>query len=78
MIRPTASWWWLTAPATPPPRRAACRQRPRKFPAALERCIALGVDMVEIDVRRTQDGALVIMHDAKVDRTTTARAGSPT
>ncbi|PZR37493.1 glycerophosphodiester phosphodiesterase family protein [Caulobacter segnis] len=38
--------------------------------AALERCVALGVDLVEIDVRRTRDGALVIMHDAKVDRTT--------
>lgn len=44
---------------------------PENSLAALERCIALGVDVVEIDVRRTQDGALVLMHDAKVDRTTT-------
>ncbi|UAL11410.1 glycerophosphodiester phosphodiesterase family protein [Caulobacter segnis] len=43
---------------------------PENSLAALERCIALGVDLVEIDVRRTRDGVLVVMHDAKVDRTT--------
>lgn len=43
---------------------------PENSLAALERCVALGVDLVEIDVRRTRDGQLVIMHDAKVDRTT--------
>jgi glycerophosphoryl diester phosphodiesterase len=43
---------------------------PENSLAALERCVALGVDLVEIDVRRTRDGALVLMHDAKVDRTT--------
>jgi glycerophosphoryl diester phosphodiesterase len=32
--------------------------------------VALGVDMVEIDIRRTSDGALVVMHDPTVDRTT--------
>jgi glycerophosphoryl diester phosphodiesterase len=31
----------------------------------------LGADYVEIDVRTTKDGALVIMHDSTVDRTTT-------
>jgi glycerophosphoryl diester phosphodiesterase len=43
---------------------------PENSLAALERCIALGVDLVEIDVRRTRDGDLIVMHDAKVDRTT--------
>lgn len=43
---------------------------PENSLAALERCVALGVDLVEIDVRRTRDGHLVVMHDAKVDRTT--------
>lgn len=43
---------------------------PENSLAALERCVALGVDLVEIDVRRTRDGQLVILHDAKVDRTT--------
>lgn len=38
--------------------------------SGIDTCIALGVDMVEIDVRRTRDGELVLMHDATVDRTT--------
>ncbi|MCC4596339.1 glycerophosphodiester phosphodiesterase family protein [Xanthomonas campestris pv. phormiicola] len=33
-------------------------------------CIARGVDMVEVDVRTTRDGTLVLMHDERVDRTT--------
>lgn len=37
---------------------------------AIETCIAFGVDMVELDVRRTRDGVLVLMHDDSVDRTT--------
>lgn len=46
---------------------------PENSLAALERCVALGVDLVEIDVRRARDGQLVIMHDAKVDRTTNGK-----
>lgn len=38
--------------------------------AAIEGCVVMGVDMVELDVRRTRDGALVLMHDETVDRTT--------
>lgn len=38
--------------------------------AGIERCIALGVDVAEVDVRRTRDGYLVLMHDDSVDRTT--------
>lgn len=30
----------------------------------------LGVDQIETDVRATEDGELVLMHDSKVDRTT--------
>lgn len=37
---------------------------------AISACIAFGIDMVELDVRRTADGALVLMHDDTVDRTT--------
>jgi len=57
----------------PAPSRGLETALPENSIAALERCIALGVDVVEIDVRRTQDGALVVMHDAKVDRTTTGK-----
>nr|WP_295106792.1 glycerophosphodiester phosphodiesterase family protein [uncultured Caulobacter sp.] len=55
------------------PSRGLTTAVPENSLAALERCIALGVDVVEIDVRRTQDGALVLMHDPKVDRTTTGK-----
>jgi glycerophosphoryl diester phosphodiesterase len=54
----------------PAPSRGLTASVPENSLQALERCIALGVDLVEIDVRRTRDGGLVIMHDAKVDRTT--------
>ena len=42
---------------------------PENSLAALEHCVAIGVDMIEIDVRRTADGELVVIHDATVDRT---------
>lgn len=37
---------------------------------AFEAAVALSVDMVEFDVHRLADGALVVMHDATVDRCT--------
>ena len=33
----------------------------------------MGVDIVEIDLGRTKDGELIVMHDDKVDRTTTGK-----
>jgi len=44
-------------------------QAPENTEAAIEKAIALGVDMVEIDVRRTRDYRLVVYHDAKLGRT---------
>lgn len=38
--------------------------------AALDQCTALGVEVMETDVRRTRDGHLVMVHDDTVDRTT--------
>jgi glycerophosphoryl diester phosphodiesterase len=38
--------------------------------AAVRRAVELGADMVEIDVRRSKDGALVLMHDSTLTRTT--------
>ena len=53
---------------------AAHRGWSTKYPEntmpAFEAAIALGVDQVEIDVRVTRDGELVIIHDPTVDRTT--------
>jgi glycerophosphoryl diester phosphodiesterase len=43
---------------------------PENSRAALEHCVLLGVDMMELDVRRAGDGTLVVIHDASVDRTT--------
>jgi glycerophosphoryl diester phosphodiesterase len=37
---------------------------------ALERSLRLGADMLEIDVHTSTDGALMVLHDATVDRTT--------
>ena len=37
---------------------------------AFEQSLKLGADVIELDVRGTADGALVVMHDASVDRTT--------
>jgi glycerophosphoryl diester phosphodiesterase len=54
----------------PAPSRGMTARLPENSLAALDRCVALGVDMVEIDIRRTADGALVLMHDPTVDRTT--------
>ena len=37
---------------------------------SFRQAIALGVDAIELDVRITSDGEVVVMHDAMVDRTT--------
>lgn len=41
--------------------------------AAIEMAIAMGADMVELDVRTTKDGHLVLMHDSTIDATTNGR-----
>lgn len=43
---------------------------PENTLAAFERAIELGADVIELDVRDTADGFLVVIHDATVDRTT--------
>src|SRR5579871_7007541 len=43
---------------------------PENTLAAFRNAIKLGIDYVEVDVRATKDGHLVIMHDRTVDRTT--------
>jgi glycerophosphoryl diester phosphodiesterase len=40
---------------------------------AFEDSAKLGVDFLELDVHSTNDGTLVVMHDAQVDRTTDGR-----
>lgn len=43
---------------------------PENSLAAIDSAIRMKVDIVEIDIRKTKDGQLVLMHDDTVDRTT--------
>jgi glycerophosphoryl diester phosphodiesterase len=53
--------------------RGASAAWPENTLAAFEAAVRAGADMVELDVRLTADGALVVMHDADVARTTKSR-----
>lgn len=53
--------------------RGDWRYAPENSLMAVQRCIDLGVDIVEIDVRLTKDGHLVAIHDTTVDRTTNGK-----
>lgn len=50
--------------------RGDWRNAPENSLQAIQNCIDMGVDMVEIDIRETKDGELVLMHDETIDRTT--------
>ena len=54
---------------------AAHRAYHSKYPenslAAIKHSIESGIDIIEIDVRQTKDGKIVLMHDSSIDRTTT-------
>jgi glycerophosphoryl diester phosphodiesterase len=50
--------------------RGANQLAPENTLQAARICFDQGFDFVEIDVRTTRDGHLVVMHDASVDRTT--------
>ena len=41
--------------------------------ASTKEAIRLGVDIIEVDVRTTKDGHVVLMHDSSIDRTTTGK-----
>ncbi|GAA4816989.1 glycerophosphodiester phosphodiesterase [Streptomyces ziwulingensis] len=50
--------------------RGACAYAPENTLAAVDKAAELGVDWVENDVQRTKDGALVVLHDDSLRRTT--------
>jgi glycerophosphoryl diester phosphodiesterase len=50
--------------------RATNPNYPENSLAAIAESIRIGVDIVEIDIRKSKDGVLVIMHDKTIDRTT--------
>jgi glycerophosphoryl diester phosphodiesterase len=50
--------------------RGAMDTHPENTLAAFREAVRLGAHMIELDVRLTKDGHLVILHDETVDRTT--------
>lgn len=53
--------------------RGAAALAPENTLASFRKAVELGVDGVEFDVQRTRDGALVVIHDEAVDRTTNGK-----
>ncbi len=53
--------------------RADWRNWPENSLPAIESAINMGVDIVELDLQCTADSQLIIMHDAKLNRTTTGK-----
>ena len=51
--------------------RADWRNFPENSLEAVQSSIDMGVDMLELDVQRTKDGVLMLMHDHNLDRMTT-------
>jgi glycerophosphoryl diester phosphodiesterase len=50
--------------------RGAMGHCPENTLASFERGLELGADWIELDVHLSRDGALVVIHDETVDRTT--------
>lgn len=46
---------------------------PENSLSGIRAALALGVDMIELDLQRTSDGRLVLMHDSNISRTTNGR-----
>jgi glycerophosphoryl diester phosphodiesterase len=53
--------------------RGDWRNYPENSIPAFQRCIDKGRDMIEIDIQRTKDGQLILMHDRTVDRCTNGK-----
>lgn len=56
--------------------RCSWRTAPENSIQALNDCIEMGVDIAEIDLKKTKDNQLIVMHDKTIDRTTTGK-GKP-
>ncbi|MDX1365368.1 MAG: glycerophosphodiester phosphodiesterase family protein [Arenibacter latericius] len=50
--------------------RATNECYPENSLAAIKESIRIGVDIIELDIRKSKDGELVILHDRTLDRTT--------
>ena len=56
--------------------RADWRNAPENSLQGIQNCIDMGVDMVEIDLKKTKDGHLVVMHDKTINRTMTGKGNA--
>lgn len=53
--------------------RGASGQHPENTMSAFKKAVAVGVDMVELDIRICKTGEPIVMHDKTVDRTTNGK-----
>lgn len=53
--------------------RGDWRNYPENSIEAINGAIELGVEVVEIDIQKTKDGHLILMHDKTIDRTTSGK-----
>jgi glycerophosphoryl diester phosphodiesterase len=53
--------------------RGANKSAPENTISSLLKAYEQGADMVEMDIRQTKDGEFVLMHDARVNRTTNGK-----
>jgi glycerophosphoryl diester phosphodiesterase len=53
--------------------RGACAHAPENTLAAFELALAQGADAIELDVKLSADGHVVVIHDTTVDRTTNGK-----
>jgi len=56
--------------------RGDWRNAPENSLQALKNVIAFGVDIMELDLKKTKDGYLIVMHDKTIDRSTNGK-GNP-
>ncbi len=50
--------------------RGAAGHAPENTLLSIETALSLGADVIEIDVHRSRDGELIVIHDDRIDRTT--------
>jgi len=56
--------------------RGACGHAPENTLASIEKAISIGCDFTEVDVQRTADESLILLHDERVDRTTNGKGAA--
>src|SRR5262245_36006639 len=75
LLAPAAILWCADAPASIwiVAHRGAKNIAPENTIAAFDAAADIGANYVELDVRPTKDGEIILMHDRTVDRTTNGK-----